>query len=52
VVSVFKIIAKDTIEENILKLQESKKGLADKVISANNMSLSSLSKEELLEIIK
>jgi Superfamily II DNA/RNA helicases, SNF2 family len=52
VVSVFKIIAKDTIEENILKLQKSKQGLADKVISANNISLSSLSKEELLEIIK
>lgn len=51
VVSVFKLIAKGTIEENILKLQESKTNLADQVIREGMVSLSSLSKEDLLQII-
>lgn len=51
VVSVFKLIAKETIEENILKLQESKKNLAEQIIQEGMVSLSSLSKEDLLQII-
>lgn len=51
VVSVFKLIAKDTVEENILKLQESKKNLADQVIQGGMVSLGALSREELLDII-
>ena len=51
VVSVFKLIAKDTIEENILKLQESKKNLTEQVLSENMTSLSGLSREDLLEIL-
>ena len=47
-VTVVKLIAKETIEERILKLQEMKQDLADKIISADGVSLSSLTKEELL----
>ena len=50
-VSVFKLITKGTIEENILKLQEAKKNLADQIISEGTVSLGSLTKEDLLEIL-
>ena len=50
-VTVFKLIAKDTIEEKILKLQESKKELADAVLSGETKSLGSMSKEELLALL-
>lgn len=50
-VTVFKLIAKDTIEERILKLQEKKKDLADKIISAEGISAATLSKDDLLELI-
>lgn len=50
-VTVFKLIMKDTIEENIVRLQESKKNLADQIITEGTVSLSSLSKEDLLEIL-
>ncbi len=51
-VTVFKLIMKDTIEENILRLQETKKNLADQIIAEGTVSLSSLSKEELLDILR
>ena len=38
------------VEEKILKLQESKKELADAVITGENISLSKLSKEELSDL--
>lgn len=47
-VTVIKLIARDTIEERILKLQEMKQDLADKIISAEGVSLSALTKEDLL----
>jgi SNF2 family DNA or RNA helicase len=50
-VTVFKLIAKDTIEEKIVKLQETKKELADAVLSGETRSLGSVSKEELMELI-
>ncbi len=50
-VSVFKLIAKDTIEEKILELQEAKQELADAILSGEQQSLMSLSKEELLELL-
>ncbi len=50
-VSVFRLVMKDTIEENILKLQESKRDLAEQVISEGTVSLSSLTREDLLEIL-
>ncbi len=51
-VTVYKLIAKGTIEEKILKLQEEKKNLADEILSGANTSLTSLSKDELLDLLK
>lgn len=50
-VTVYKLIAKDTLEEKILKLQEDKQNLADEILSGANASLSSMSKDELLELL-
>lgn len=50
-VTVYKLIAKDTLEEKILKLQEDKQNLADEILSGANTSLSSMSKDELLELL-
>lgn len=52
VVTVYKLIAKDTIEENIMKLQEKKKELADKLLSGENMGDGSFTREELLELLQ
>lgn len=38
-VSVFKLIMKDTVEENILLLQEQKRDLADQIISGEQVSI-------------
>lgn len=51
-VSVFKLIMKDTIEENIMKLQESKKDLAEQIITEGTLSLASLTRADLLEILR
>ncbi|MCI7791466.1 MAG: SWF/SNF helicase family protein, partial [Lachnospiraceae bacterium] len=51
VVTVYKLIAKGTIEEKIVKLQEMKQELADQVLSGENMDKTTLSKEELLELL-
>ena len=51
VVSVQKVIAKGTIEERILHLQEEKSKLADQVIGAAGMSLASLSTNELIDLL-
>lgn len=51
VVTVYKMIAKNTIEDRIIELQEAKKDLAEKILSGNETSLASLTKEELLEIL-
>ncbi len=50
-VSVYKIIADDTIEERILELQESKVDLANAVLNAEGASLGSLSKDELIDLL-
>lgn len=50
-VTVFQMIMKDTIEENIMKLQAQKKNLADQIISGERLSLSSLTREELLKLL-
>ena len=52
VVTVYKLIAKGTIEENIVKLQEKKMALADQIIGGEEMESGSFSKEELLELLK
>lgn len=51
VVTVFKMITAESIEEKILALQEKKKDLADQIISDQGMSDSSLTREDLLEIL-
>ena len=50
-VTVYKMICQDTIEEKIVRLQEAKKNLADEIVSADNISLSSLSKEDLMDLL-
>lgn len=50
-VNVYSLIAKDSIEEKILKLQEDKKDLAEQVVSEDVARLSSFSKEELLKLL-
>ena len=52
VVSVHKVIAKDTVEERILHLQDAKTDLADQVIGAGGVSLATLSREELLDLLE
>ncbi len=49
-VQVIKLAAKGTIEEQIIKLQEKKRELADDIIKENSRLLSGLSKEEILSI--
>lgn len=51
-VTVFQLITKDTIEEKIQALQAQKLALSDSVIGAQGMSMASLSKEEILEILQ
>ena len=51
VVSVYRIIAKNTIEERIVTLQKSKERLADNILNGETISLGSLSKKELLSIL-
>lgn len=50
-VTVFKLITKGTIEENILRLQETKKDLAEQIITEGTVSLSSLTAEDILGLL-
>jgi SNF2 family DNA or RNA helicase len=43
----YRIVAKNTIEERILELQQGKRDLAEAILSADNASLASLRKEDL-----
>ncbi len=51
-VTVYRLIAKNTIEEKIQKLQEKKKDLADQVIGGQTGQLGSMDREELLELLE
>ncbi|MDY3250899.1 MAG: SNF2 helicase associated domain-containing protein, partial [Candidatus Choladocola sp.] len=51
-VTVYKLIARHTIEEKIQKLQETKKNLADQVMSGESSSLGSMSREEILQLLE
>ena len=51
VVNVYKLIAKNSIEENIVKLQERKKDLAEQLLSGSGMSSIRLNREELMELL-
>lgn len=50
-VTVYQLIAKGSIEEKIVKLQNEKKELADAVLTGENRSIGSMTKEELLELL-
>lgn len=52
VVTVYKLIMKDTIEERIIELQKEKSGLANRVLSGEGMSSAGLSREDLLSLLK
>lgn len=52
VVTVYKLIAKDTIEEKIVKLQERKKELAEQLLEGEGFGMAGMSKEELLELLE
>lgn len=52
VVSVYKLIVKGTIEDNIMKLQEKKKELAEQVLGGEGMGSGSFTKEELAALLQ
>lgn len=55
IVEVIKLIAKDTIEENIIKLQEDKREIINSVISDDSLNINNISKltnEEILDLFK
>ncbi len=52
VVSVFRLIARDTIEEGILKLQEMKRELTDQVIEQEASSFGHLDRETLIRLLE
>ena len=50
-VTVYKLVTKGTIEENIMRLQDKKRELADQVLGGEGVGSGSFTKEELKEII-
>lgn len=50
-VTVYKLITRNTIEENILTLQESKKSLADRIVTEGMVSFGGLTKEDILSLV-
>lgn len=51
-VTVFNLIAKDTIEEKILKMQEQKRDLTEQVLENGGSEMTMLTKEDLLDILE
>ena len=51
IVSVYRLIMKDTIEERILEMQNQKKDLAEGTLSGDGISSSTLTRDELLSIL-
>lgn len=52
VVTVYRLIAKDTIEENIIKLQDKKEKLAEQLLGGEELKTASFSREELMELLQ
>ncbi len=52
VVTVYKLIIKNTIEEKILAMQESKKKLAEDILGGEAIANSSISREDLLALLE
>ena len=51
VVTVYKLIAKGTIEERILEMQQNKEKLAEDILSGENIASSTISREDLLDLL-
>ena len=51
VVTVYKLIAKGSIEERILEMQKNKQALADAVLAADTAAVTDLSKEAILQLL-
>lgn len=51
VVTVYKLVMEDSIEENILRLQEKKRELAEQILGGEEVSQTAFSREELLQIL-
>ena len=51
-VTVYRLIAKGTIEEGILDLQKSKNRLAENILGAEDVSSANLSREDLLRLLE
>lgn len=51
VVTVYKMIVKDSIEDRILQMQDTKQNLADEILSGENGQISSMTKEELISLL-
>jgi SNF2 family DNA or RNA helicase len=49
---VYKIIARHTIEEKIMKLQEAKQELAEQIISGEGSIAANLTRDDLLRILQ
>lgn len=49
-VQVFKLIAKDTIEEKIMKLQEQKQQLSDSIIHNNEGMITNMSMDQIMDL--
>jgi hypothetical protein len=43
----YRLIAKDTVEEKVLELQQTKRNLADSIINADNSIMRNLTREDL-----
>ncbi len=52
VVNVYKLVMKDSIEENIIRLQDKKKELAEQVLNGAELSGASFTREELLALLE
>ncbi|MFR1725458.1 SNF2 helicase associated domain-containing protein [Emergencia timonensis] len=52
VVTVYKLIAQDTIEDKILELQERKKDLADQILTGRAMESVDFNREELMDLLR
>ena len=51
-VNVYRLIAKDSIEEKIISLQERKRELADRILGGEGFDSTGFTREELLELLK
>lgn len=52
IVSVYKLILKDTIEERIIEMQDSKQKLSEDILGAEDISSSAIDRDELLQLLE